>query len=130
MRNEPSPRGNIAIPACTAGYPSSVCRNIGSITRLPYSTKPTIVISSTPARTCAPEDAQVTTGSACQLPKDERTSAKTADHQQDRIRFDDSQSSSWPLSSTICAAPMPSVSSPMPQKSMPRLAAGYTAGRR
>ena len=42
------PRGASAIPACTAGYPSSVCSQIGSSTRLPYSTKPSTVIRNTP----------------------------------------------------------------------------------
>ena len=37
----PSPRGASAIPASRAGYPSSVCIQIGRITRLPYSTMPT-----------------------------------------------------------------------------------------
>ena len=34
--NDPSPRGAMAMPAWSAGYPSSVCSKIGSSTRLPY----------------------------------------------------------------------------------------------
>ena len=35
MKNEPMPRGAIAIPACSGGYPSSVCSITGSSTMLP-----------------------------------------------------------------------------------------------
>jgi len=48
MMNDPSPRGAIASPACSDGYPSSVCSRIGSSTRLPYSTNPSVVIRNTP----------------------------------------------------------------------------------
>ena len=47
--NDPNPRGAIVIPACAEGYPSSVCRKIGSATMLPYSTNPSSVISDVPA---------------------------------------------------------------------------------
>ena len=33
------------------------------------------------------------------------------------MKFDPNQSSSWPLSSMICSAPMPTASMPNPQKS-------------
>ena len=33
--NEPMPRGAIAMPACSGGYPISVCSMTGSSTRLP-----------------------------------------------------------------------------------------------
>ena len=35
MKNEPIPRGAIAMPASIGGYPSSVWSMIGSSTRLP-----------------------------------------------------------------------------------------------
>ena len=37
------------------------------------------------------------------------------------MAWEANQSSSWPLSSTTCSAPTPTVSRPMPQKSIPRL---------
>jgi hypothetical protein len=47
--NEPMPRGAIAIPAWSGGYPISVWSMTGSSTRLPYNTKPSTAVIDRPS---------------------------------------------------------------------------------
>ena len=48
MKNEPIPRGDIATPACSEGYPRRVCSMMGRSTRLPKSTNPSTGMRNTP----------------------------------------------------------------------------------
>ena len=95
----------------------SVCKNSGSMAVVPYSTTPSMVISTVPtAKLRSRRTEKFTIGSSVTISRTMKdTIAITDTTASVRIRGEENQSSSWPLSSMICIAPSHNDMNPNPR---------------